>query len=47
MFTIQEDAMLKAFDKKIPFSEVNTLSSLLLSGDSALETAEKIPPPSV
>ncbi|MBI5470046.1 type II/IV secretion system protein [Candidatus Kaiserbacteria bacterium] len=37
MYTIQEDAMRKAFDKKIPFSEVNTLSSLLLAGDEAEE----------
>ena len=33
MLTMREDAMMKAFDKLIPFSEVNTLSSLLLSGD--------------
>ena len=32
MLTMQEDAMIKAFDKHIPFSEVNTLSSILLSG---------------
>jgi type II secretory ATPase GspE/PulE/Tfp pilus assembly ATPase PilB-like protein len=34
MLTIKEDALLKAFDKKIPFSEVSQLSSLLLSGDT-------------
>lgn len=34
MLTMQEDAMLKAFDKHIPFSEVNSLSTLLLAGDS-------------
>ena len=33
MLTMQEDAMMKAFDKRIPFSEVNGLSSLLLAGD--------------
>ena len=33
MLTMQEDAMMKAFQKQIPFSEVNTLSTLLLSGD--------------
>jgi len=33
MLTMQEDAMLKAFDKRTPFSEVNTLSTLLLAGD--------------
>ncbi|MDP3965740.1 MAG: GspE/PulE family protein [bacterium] len=43
MLTMREDAMIKAFDKKIPFSEVNTLSSLLLAGDEDAETpaAEK------
>ncbi len=40
MLTMREDAMLKAFDKKIPFSEINTLSSLLLAGDD--EGEEKI-----
>ena len=33
MLTMREDAVVKAFNKVIPFSEVNTLSSLLLSGD--------------
>ena len=33
MMTMREDAILKAFNKEIPFSEVNTLSSLLLSDD--------------
>ncbi len=33
MLTMQEDAMIKSFDKKIPFSEVNGLSTLLLAGD--------------
>lgn len=33
MLTMQEDAMLKAFAKKIPFSEVNTLSPLILSAE--------------
>jgi type II secretory ATPase GspE/PulE/Tfp pilus assembly ATPase PilB-like protein len=33
MLTMREDAMLKAFDKKIPFTEVNTLSSILMAGD--------------
>ena len=31
MLTMQEDAMIKAFEKKIPFSEINTLSSLMLA----------------
>lgn len=34
MLTMQEDAMIKAFDKQVPFSEVNGLSSLLLAGDT-------------
>lgn len=33
MLTMREDALLKSFDKKAPFSEVNTLSTLLLAGD--------------
>lgn len=33
MLTIKEDAMMKAFAGKIPFTEINTLSSLLLAGD--------------
>lgn len=33
MLTIREDALLKAFAGKIPFSEINTLSSLMLAGD--------------
>ena len=37
MLTMQEDAMMKAFEKKIPFSEVNTLSSLMLAGDEPEE----------
>lgn len=36
MLTMQEDALLKVFAKKVPFSEVNTLSRLLL-GDEAEE----------
>ncbi|MCR4325438.1 MAG: GspE/PulE family protein [Patescibacteria group bacterium] len=33
MLTMQEDALVKAFSKRIPFSEVNTLSTLLSVGD--------------
>jgi len=33
MLTMQEDAMIKAFDKQVPFSEVSGLSTLLLAGD--------------
>ncbi|MDO8561730.1 MAG: GspE/PulE family protein [bacterium] len=33
MLTMREDALIKAFDKQIPFTEVNTLSTLLLAGD--------------
>lgn len=43
MLTIKEDALLKAFDKKIPFSEVNQLSSLLLAGDAENSTQEAVP----
>ncbi|QQG38219.1 MAG: type II/IV secretion system protein [Candidatus Kaiserbacteria bacterium] len=41
MLTMQEDAMLKAFNKQIPFSEVHALSSLLLSGDEEMPIADK------
>lgn len=41
MLTIKEDAMMKAFEGKIPFTEIGTLSSLLLSGDE--EQTEKRP----
>ena len=48
MLTLQEDAMLKAFDKHIPFSEVNGLSSLLLAGDEgepeAVPLETEVPP---
>jgi type IV pilus assembly protein PilB len=37
MQTMREDALLKAFDKKIPFSEVETLSTLALAGDEEME----------
>ncbi len=38
MLTMQEDAMIKAFDKFIPLSEVNMLSSLMLAGNLESET---------
>lgn len=41
MLTMREDALIKAFDKLIPFSEVNTLSSLLLAGDEDEEESAK------
>ena len=44
MLTVREDALRKAFDKKIPYSEVETLSSLLLAGD---EDNEENPVPEV
>ena len=43
MLTMQEDAMLKAFDKKIPFSEVNTLSTLLLAEDDEKPAPASVP----
>ena len=33
MMSLREDAMLKAFAGTVPFSEINTLSTLLLAGD--------------
>jgi type IV pilus assembly protein PilB len=44
MLTMQEDAMIKAFEKHIPFSEVNTLSSLLLAGDERGRPDETVAP---
>ncbi|MBL8158110.1 type II/IV secretion system protein [bacterium] len=41
MLTMREDATMKAFAKQVPFSEVNTLSSLLL--DTEEEPEEKKP----
>ncbi len=40
MLTIKEDAMMKAFEGKIPFTEIGTLSSLLLSGDEEQPAAK-------
>jgi type IV pilus assembly protein PilB len=37
MLTMQEDAMLKAFDRKIPYEEVQALSALMLAGETDLE----------
>ena len=36
MLTMQEDAMMKAFDKKVPYSEVSTLSTLLLADEPGI-----------
>jgi type IV pilus assembly protein PilB len=43
MLTMREDAIIKAFNKKVPYSEINNLSGLLLSGDEDGEEAEKVP----
>jgi type IV pilus assembly protein PilB len=43
MLTMREDAIVKAFDKKIPFSEVSTLSSMMLSVEE--ENAVPAAPP--
>lgn len=43
MLTMREDATMKAFEKKIPFSEVETLSTLMLAGDE--EMALEAPAP--
>ncbi len=42
MLTMREDAILKAMDKKIPYSEVSSLSSMMLQAD---DTEATIPPP--
>jgi type IV pilus assembly protein PilB len=46
MLTMREDAMLKAFEKKIPFSEVNALSSLAMAGDEVLTPSGEAAPTS-
>lgn len=46
MLTMREDAMVKSFNKEIPFTDVNMLSSLLLGEDEIAEigiTAEAAP----
>ncbi|MEK7069008.1 MAG: GspE/PulE family protein [Patescibacteria group bacterium] len=40
MLTMQEDAMMKAFAKLVPFSEVSTLSSLLLADGVEVKKVE-------
>jgi type IV pilus assembly protein PilB len=44
MLTMREDAMIKAFDKKVPFSELNSLRSLMLA-DVSEEAAAPAPVP--
>ena len=41
MLTVREDALHKAFEGKIPYTEVEALSSLLLAGDEEQEVAPK------
>jgi type IV pilus assembly protein PilB len=43
MLTMREDAMMKAFERKIPFSEVNNLSRTMLMGESIEEEASTPP----
>lgn len=46
MLTMREDAMIKALDKKVPFSEVNTLRPLMLANEEeAHPPAEAHPAP--
>jgi type IV pilus assembly protein PilB len=42
MLTMREDAIQKSLDKKVPFSEINNLSALMLSNDSELEKAAQL-----
>jgi type IV pilus assembly protein PilB len=39
MLTMREDALIKAFNKKIPYAEVSTLSNLMLAEEAAPEPA--------
>lgn len=43
MLTMREDAMMKAFEKKIPFSEVNTLRSFMLAADDETGNPQTAP----
>jgi type IV pilus assembly protein PilB len=47
MLTIKEDAMMKAFAGRVPFTEIGTLSSLLLAGDEEKNTTPTEPTPSL
>lgn len=41
MLTMREDAIQKVFEKKVPFSEINSLSSLMLANDAETEAELK------
>jgi type IV pilus assembly protein PilB len=43
MYTMREDAIQKAFDKKIPFSEINNLSALSFADEPMSDTPEAHP----
>jgi type IV pilus assembly protein PilB len=43
MLTMREDAIMKAFAKKIPFSEVNSLSTVLVGGEEPEDEREGTP----
>jgi type II secretory ATPase GspE/PulE/Tfp pilus assembly ATPase PilB-like protein len=45
MLTMREDATMKAFDKKIPFSEINNLSTILLGDEDMADAATPPQPP--
>ncbi len=45
MLTMREDAILKSMEKKTPFSEINNLSSLMLSNDAETEAELKTEAP--
>jgi len=42
MTTMREDAIIKAFTRQVPYSEVNTLSSVLLDEKADLPIAEPV-----
>ena len=48
MYTMREDALLKAFAKKVPFSEVNSLGGLSFTAEETEPaTVESAPPAAV
>ncbi len=42
MLTMREDAIMKSFDKKVPFSEVSTLSNMMLEIEAETDIVETV-----
>jgi hypothetical protein len=46
MLTMREDAILKAVDKKVPYSEVNNLGTMMLTDEEVDAGVQKTATPS-